>query len=71
MVTVLSWICFSREDKAGVVEDVEGSSGCSNNPKHEGRLGPVQLSSDPEEKGLAFQGMPYEPVLSSLSHAQS
>ncbi|KAK4805399.1 hypothetical protein QYF61_003972 [Mycteria americana] len=29
MVTVLSWICFSREDKAGVVEDVEGSSGCS------------------------------------------
>ncbi|KAK4805378.1 hypothetical protein QYF61_003951 [Mycteria americana] len=42
-----------------------------NNPKHDGRLGPVQLSSDPEEKGLAFQGMPYEPVLSSLSHAQS
>ncbi|KAK4806130.1 hypothetical protein QYF61_005502 [Mycteria americana] len=38
-----------------------------NNPKHAGRLGPEQLRSDPEEKGLAFQGMPYEPV----AHAQN
>ncbi|KAK4807500.1 hypothetical protein QYF61_023723 [Mycteria americana] len=38
----------------------EGTTGTTslNNPKHEGRLGPEQLSSDPEEKGLASQGMP-------------
>ncbi|KAK4807496.1 hypothetical protein QYF61_023719 [Mycteria americana] len=63
--------------RSHVLQDLMGqqeAQGCDkvvNNPKHEGRLGPEQLSSDPEEKGLAFQGMPYEPVLSSLSHAQN
>ncbi|KAK4805583.1 hypothetical protein QYF61_009348 [Mycteria americana] len=59
MVYWWTW-CNARRREGFHKSEVTTGTTNLNNPAW---LGPEQLRSDPEEKGLAFQGMPYEPLM--------